>query len=384
MSKPRKGDKTKLCVTGLRGVPDIMGGIETHCENLCPRLAALDHDLEIVILARAPYAPTGRREWQGVTVQPIWTLRNKYLETILHTAISIFYARFWEKADIIHIHAIGPGLLTPIAKLFGLKVIMTHHGHDYERQKWNRFAKTILRLGESFSTLFADQVIMVSPSGAKDMAARFPKKSDIIHFVPNAAALPPPPEGAADPLKELGLEKGRYILCVGRLVPEKRFDDLIAAHEQAGDVPPLVIVGDADHDDDFSRALKAKASERVIFAGRRNHEALVQLYAQCGLFVLPSSHEGLPISALEAMSVGAPLLLSDIQPNLDIGLPSACYFPLGDRTALAARLQAGDYNALRVDNQALKERYDWSHIAMRTHGLITALKPVPASTQAAA
>ncbi len=375
MSGPSKKEKVKVCVTGLRGVPDIMGGIETHCENLCPRLAALDNELDIVILARSPYAPADRYEWQGVTVQSIWTIRNKYLETILHTAISIFYARFWEKASIIHIHAIGPGLLTPLAKIFGLKVLMTHHGHDYDRQKWNGFAKAILRLGENFSTLFADQVIMVSPSGAKNMAKRFPKKAEAIHFVPNAAALPIATEGCSDPLKELGIEAGRYILCVGRLVPEKRFDDVIAAHNNAPQAAPLVIVGDADHDDDFSRSLKEKASDRVIFAGRRNREALVQLYKQCGLFVLPSSHEGLPISALEAMSVGAPLLLSDIQPNLDIGLPETCYFPLGDRAVLSTLLQSCDYGVFRVDNQALKDRYDWRHIAVRTHQLISELKP---------
>ena len=46
----------------------------------------------------------------------------------------------------MHIHAIGPALLTPMARLLGMKVVFTHHGPDYDRNKWGTAAKTILKL----------------------------------------------------------------------------------------------------------------------------------------------------------------------------------------------------------------------------------------------
>ena len=57
-----------ICVTGLRGFPDVMGGIESHCEELLPRIAALAPEQPIVVLGRAPYLPERRRTWRGVEI----------------------------------------------------------------------------------------------------------------------------------------------------------------------------------------------------------------------------------------------------------------------------------------------------------------------------
>ncbi len=59
-----------------------------------------------------------------------------------------------QNADIVHIHAIGPALLVPIARLLGIKVVFTHHGPDYDRDKWGFWAKTMLKLGERMGTIF--------------------------------------------------------------------------------------------------------------------------------------------------------------------------------------------------------------------------------------
>lgn len=37
----------KIFVTGTRGIPDIMGGVETHCEELFPRIASMDNEVTI-------------------------------------------------------------------------------------------------------------------------------------------------------------------------------------------------------------------------------------------------------------------------------------------------------------------------------------------------
>jgi glycosyltransferase involved in cell wall biosynthesis len=92
--------------------------------------------------------------------------------------------------------------------------------------------------------------------------------------------------------------------------------------------------------------------------GFQTGQALQALYAHAGLFVLPSSHEGLPIAILEALSHGVPVVASDIPANLEVGLPRACHFPLGDVDALAARLR--EFSVIEEDGAVRQARRDWA------------------------
>lgn len=364
-----------VCVTGLRGIPEVMGGVEAHCEALYPRLAArMDERHHFVVLARSPYVRNGLASYGPVTVVPVWSFRSQYLEAISHTALSIFFSRFVFRAEVIHIHAIGPGLLAPLAKALGMRVVLTHHGEDYRRQKWNRLAKSTLRLGEYLGVRSADKVIVVSPSVAERLKRRFPDRADDILFIPNGthAATPLEVKPQSSVLSRHGLSPGGYVLAVGRLVPEKGFHDLIAAFRQSGIPEQLVIVGDVEYANAYAAELRNSANRHVVFTGRLGRSELSELYTHASLFVLPSYHEGLPIAALEALSHGAPLLLSDIQPNRDIALPDANYFRTGDIDDLADSLRRPHTN-LRVDGSKLLRRYNWDRIARDTGEVITSL-----------
>ncbi|WP_239501207.1 glycosyltransferase family 4 protein, partial [Stenotrophomonas maltophilia] len=66
-----------------------------------------------------------------------------------------------------------PALMTPLARLFGLKVVVTHHGYDYDRQKWGGLAKLMLKLGEKAGMRFARARIAVSNDIALTMENRY-------------------------------------------------------------------------------------------------------------------------------------------------------------------------------------------------------------------
>lgn len=356
----------RICVTGLRGFPDIMGGIEAHCQNIYPRMRAMASDLEFVVFGRAPYLPNKSFLYEGVRIQPLWTIRQKHLETFVHTLLSLLRARFVERADIVHIHAVGPNLLTPLARALGLAIVATHHGDDYRRLKWGWAARTALRLGENLMVRFAHRVICVSDASARKLRTRYPAHAPRISYIPNGAAFADDVTADETVLDTLGLRGQPFVLTVGRLVPEKGFQDLIAAFLRRENRLKLVIVGGADHDDRFSAELRQRASAHIVFAGRRNKSELVALYRATALFVLPSYHEGHPIAALEALSLGAPVLLSDIEPNLEIGLLPQHYFPLGDINALSLIFASNNFSKYKEDYSTLLERYDWSQIAART------------------
>jgi glycosyltransferase involved in cell wall biosynthesis len=355
----------RICVTGLRGLPNVMGGIESHCEELLPRVISIDPTVAIRILARKPYVPAAPSVFKGVEIVPLSSTRRQSLEAIVSTFLGVIHARRrnWR---LVHIHAIGPGLLAPLARLLGLRVVVTHHGADYDRAKWSGFAKAMLRLGEWAAIKTAHQIIVVSPSLAASLGERFPAARQKIHYVPNGA---PGLQGSGEDgqalLASLGLAGRKYILAVGRLVPEKGFDYLIRAFRESASDHVLLIAGDADHQSEFSKNLLAEADDRVRFLGRQPRSVLRTLYEGTALFVLPSFHEGLPISALEAGYCGAPMLLSDISANRDIGLAAENYFPVGDTAALATRL-SGAFTDFAVNSHEVRARFDWDVIARQT------------------
>ncbi|MBI1687017.1 glycosyltransferase family 4 protein [Caulobacter hibisci] len=355
----------RICVTGLRGLPGVMGGVESHCEELLPRILALYPKLAIRLVGRKPYLPEGVAEFKGVEVVSLPSPRQQSLEAIVSTFLAVLHARRYGWR-LIHIHAIGPGLLAPLARMVGLRVVLTHHGRDYDRAKWNPFARAMLRLGEWAGVAFAHRVIAVSPSLAEALKQQFPAARGKISYVPNGApALADSQEGLPEVLSRLGVDERPYVLAVGRLVPEKGFDYLVRAFLDSGTDRQLLIAGAADHETDYSRKLLATAGERVRFLGRQPRSVLRKLYEGADLFVLPSFHEGLPIVALEAASCGAPMLLSDIGANRDIGLAEGNYFPVGDEAALSAAL-ARPRPEFAIDGPAIRSRFDWDVVARET------------------
>jgi glycosyltransferase involved in cell wall biosynthesis len=360
----------KIVVLGTRGFPDVQGGVEKHAQELYGRLASLGCD--VTVIARAPYVGTSAYQFQGVTILPLACPRNKFLEAIVHTFLGVLKARSLN-ADIVHIHAIGPALTVPLARLMGLKVVLTHHGFDYERKKWNSMAKAILKLGETWGMAFSHRVIAVSNGIAEALYLKYARR---VAPIPNGVTMPE--TGITNgTLGKLGLEKEKYILAVGRLVPEKGFHELLesftALSGKEGGRWKLVIVGEADHDDEYSRALKtrANAAANVVMAGRLKENALKDLYSQAGLFVLPSHHEGLPIVLLEALSHGCPCLASDIGPNRELMLEDERYFKAGDPAALTRKLSVLLQRPVSVDQRRhwirnVREKYDWTTIAERT------------------
>ncbi len=351
----------KVFVTGTRGMPGVMGGVETHCEELYPRLAAMG--IDVTVARRSTYVNDNLSQWHGVKLIDIATPRKKSLEAIVHTWRAINKAHSMG-ADIVHVHSIGPALLTPWARLLGMKVVFTHHGPDYERDKWGRAARIMLRLGERMGCHWANEVVVIS-SVIEQLIATRHGRTQGVHLIYNGVSQPEPCD-YPDYFAELGIEPDKYILAMCRFVPEKNLHHLLKAFATVENKPAgmrLVLAGDADHEDDYSRSLKQQARDgNVVLTGMIKGRRLHSLLTHCRAFCLPSSHEGLPIALLEAMSYGAPVIVSDIPANLAVNLPSHCYFPCGDIPALTAKLQeiiATPYSTTTYDLTP----YSWDTIA---------------------
>lgn len=363
----------KIIVLGTRGFPDVQGGVEKHCQDIYPRLVEMG--CHVTVLAREPYVGSEPYTYKGVNIEPLFSPRQKYLEAIAHTFLGILKARLMNP-DIVHIHAIGPSLCVPLARLLGMKVVITHHGPDYERKKWNRFAKFILRLGEKWGVTYANHVIVISKGIAQAVRDDFGREPTVI---PNGVHVYEQTHSNGV-LEKFNIRPGKYILAVGRFVPEKGFTDLVEGYRRVAFKRPvrsremkLVIVGDADHEDDFSRGLKRTSRDvpDVVLTGYQTGEALKELYSNAAHFVLPSFHEGLPIVLLEALSYGLSCLVSDIPANREVNLENDRYFKPGDIEGIAFKLSqymdttsSNEESVKRIEY--VKTKYNWNRIAGKT------------------
>ena len=361
----------RVLVLGLRGLPDVEGGIERHAEHLYPRLVELGCTVKVIV--RSPYHPRDKPlHYRGVQLKRLWSPKGGSLETIFHTMLGTLYAAL-VRPELLHIHAVGPALFAPLARLFGLRVIVTHHGADYDREKWSGFARWVLRMGERMGMRYSNERIAISRTIQKIIEQRHHRESALI---PNGVEIPEIPNTYTK-VRDLGLTPGRYVLQVSRLVPEKRQLDLIRAFTTAAPEGwKLALVGTIDQANRFAQEVVSAAEENqnIVVTGFQQGLALRELLGHAGMFVLPSSHEGLPIALLEALSFGLPVIASDIAANLELGMPELNYFPLGDSDELAKRISNFAIDVPQAEREArilelrkwVGERYDWQVIGEQT------------------
>lgn len=365
----------RVMVLGVRGIPNVEGGVETHAEYLYSRLAAMGCEVEVLV--RTPFVPAGTRRFGPIRLRRIWSPKTPGLEALVHSILGVLYAGC-ARPDVLHIHAVGPALVTPIARLLRLKVVVTHHGPDYDRDKWGPFARRILRLGERLGMRYSHARIAISQVIGDLIRTKYHRDSELI---PNGVAIPQR-QADADHVLGFGLQPGKYFLQVGRMVPEKRHLDLIEAYQAT--LPndwKLAIVGWLPNDAYARRVREAARTADVVLTGFLKGTALSQVFSHAGAFVLPSSHEGLPIAMLEALSYGLPVLASNIPANVAVGLEADCYFPLGELTALTRGLQRlsrqpQDDRTRAERRRWVAARYDWDRIAVQTHALYSRMTKI--------
>ncbi|MDD2960498.1 MAG: glycosyltransferase family 4 protein [Muribaculaceae bacterium] len=350
---------TTIAVIGIRGLPGIQGGVEKHCENIYP---CMGNDIKFNIYRRKSYiTPFSNVQFPNISFIDLPSTRIKGFEAVFHTFISCLHILF-HRPDIVHIHNIGPGMFTPLLRLFGIRVILTYHSPNYEHKKWGTIAKAILRMSEFLSLNFATRIIFVNKFQMEKYPQKIKLKSEYIPNGINDIEI----STNTNYIDRLGAEKGKYVLGVGRITPEKGFEYLIEAINRIDAVPQLVIAGASDHDTAYLDYLKSlDTNHKVIFSGFTTGDDLAQLYSNARMFVLSSVNEGFPLVMLEAMSYSLPMVVSDIPATHLIELPKEYYANKADSNDLAAKINA-TYNNAESKVKYNLEQYRWKDIALHT------------------
>jgi len=293
-----------------------------------------------------------------------------------HTPLATLHAIITNSGDIICYHGMGNGLFLPMVKLAGKKSVVYMDGVDWERPKWGRMARLLLKWGAAAAFRWADEVYVDNQVSAREFARMFGRVPKVITL---AGDIWPSP--GTELLAPLGLSVDRYVLFVGMLRPDKGVHLLVEAYRDLDTDVPLVIVGDNPDDPDYVRNLKATADGRVKFLGYQYGLAARQLFANCLIYVQPSVMEGNSPALMSAMACGRCVIVNGIDQNLETIADAGVACAPSDVTDLRAKLAdllSDPAEVRRLGNMArnrIEQFYSWEVVVDQLEALYHQIMP---------
>jgi glycosyltransferase involved in cell wall biosynthesis len=351
----------KIGFIGQKGIPAIYGGIENFTEEVSIRLAEKGH--RVTVYCR-PHYTSFDGLYRGVDLKKIKSIKTKHLDALSHTFFCSLDS-LWHDFDIICYQALGPSSLCFIPRFSGkTRVFTLIHSLDWKREKWGKAAQCLIHLAEYPTVLFPHKVAVVSDALKSYFEEKF--NARVAKITPG---IKPAKFREPDRIEEFGLEKDKYILFLGRLVPEKGCHYLLEAFQNLDTDFKLFIAGDGYFSDEYLKRLHQKKSDKIVFGGYVDEKLKEELFSCAYLFVLPSEMEGLPHTVLEALSYGKCVLTSDIPENREASGPWGITFKNRDifdlkeklKLLLSRRDLVNSKNKERMEY--IGENYSWDKTA---------------------
>lgn len=353
--------RLRLAFVGMKGLPPDLeraGGGERETDAKARRLAQRGH--EVTVYCRWNYSRNPPNPYHGVRLISLPALPRPGLEMLSHTPLATLHALITNSADIISYHGMGNGLFLPLVKLGGKSSVVYMDGIDWERPKWGRIARLLLKWGAGAAFRWADEVYVDNYASQRQFARVFGRTPRVITL---AADIWDPP--GSELLADMGLSPENYILFVGMLRPDKGVHLLIEAYAELDTTVPLVIVGDNPDDLNYVQSLKDNSDRRVKFLGYQYGVAARQLFANCLIYVQPSVMEGNSPALMSAMACGRCVVVNGIEQNLetigDAGVACAPNDIADLRAALAQLIEDPAYARVlgHKARQRIEQVYDW-------------------------
>jgi len=335
------------------------GGVKHHAQQLARALRQRGDDVTIIGPASAPVDEPQTTTFAGVMNVPANGSDNELGLFVRPWQVARFFRE--RTFDVIHLHEPAQPALSYWAVWLTRRVPHVATFHAFAEHEAPAFTRTRQLWGRTMFPWF-QRAIAVSDAAAS-YAAKVWKRP--LAVIPNGV----PTEIFAPP--ELPIHRSRAVrlLFVGRIGDTRKgarflFDAYRQLRARGVDVT-LDVAGE------LGNASPPPALDGLTYHGPVNFDRLVQLYAQCDVFVAPSTgQESFGIVLLEAMASAKPVVCSDIDGYRQVATGEGAHLvPPSNATALAQAIE----DVVRLDpavrrrrgelNRKAALRYDWELVA---------------------
>jgi len=313
----------KICMV-YPGLFPALGGAETLTYELAKSLAD-ENEVFVVCLSRS--FNSQQVEFRNTNLHILPTLEKGKIG-LIKNFFSIFKLLIKERFDVIHTHFVFPTATWGITgKLFRTPVMVTSHGGDIQKDEDIGYGARLNKIVAAITWLTLKLInvhVVVSKSMVKDAieAGSNPSKIRVIYNGIDLKKIQSI-RRRTNILQRYGLTKNYLILLyLGRLHPKKCPDDLIKAFAKVVQRVPnakLIFAGKGGERENLEKlASSLNVDDKVIFTGFVSEDEKWNLLKNCEIFLLPSIIEGHPISLIEAMACGKPVIATDSGPFSEI------------------------------------------------------------------
>ncbi len=231
------------------------------------------------------------------------------------------------------------------------------------------------------ASLYADHLVMISQATWERFLHYFPhypqERTTIIPLGSRPTIQELPETESALLLQKMGVVQGPFWLGVGTVEPRKNYQLLIEAYAQwretSGQAWPLYIAGGRGWLESaiYQAVEKYSLTDCVKFLGYVSDEELAALYSSCFAFVYPSLYEGFGLPVLEAMTCGAPVIVSNSTSLPEVAGEAGFYINPQQASSLNQQMKAlSAQQSLRLKwreaSRRQAARFSWSQAAKLT------------------
>ena len=347
---------------GDRGIPARYSGFSTLVEEVSTRLVA-NYGMDVTVYCRSPYADDHPAEFKGVRLVYLSAPGGKSFESLLHSQRSMVHAAL-RRFDLAFVVDPGNSPLTWPLALRRIPFVIHTDGMGWKREKWSEFQKRYYRWSEAVSARLATGLVCDSLAMRDYYRQTYGAESA---YLPYGAIVGDPPKDGAP--GHFGIEPGKYHLVVARLEPENNLAFIIREYKASKAKLPLVYVGGARYESEYSRRITAEAGNRVRCLGPLyDSDILNGLYRNCRTYIHGHEVGGTNPSLLRAMGMGAACVAIDVVFNREVVHDTGRFFTKepGQLGAIIEGLEADDAAAADLGARA-RERtrlnYRWDAVA---------------------
>lgn len=278
------------------------GGAETMCENLSYGLRQLGHEVVVISLYNRETPISQRMEQAGVRI--VYLDKKPGLDLSMVGKIAGVLRR--EKPDVVHTHLNTIKYAVAAARLAGVKTCI-HTVHNVAQQEAEGKVEKLIS-GFYFSRGWSVPVGL-SPVVQETISRFYKLDKAQIPVIYNGIDL-----SRCIPKESYSLSKPILLLHIGRFNQQKNHLGLLRAFSEIQKVFPdsrLDLVGEGELRPDIeAEAARLGLHDRVRFLG--NQSNVYPLLHQADVFLLPSEYEGMPMTLIEAMGTGLPIVATAV------------------------------------------------------------------------